>query len=298
MNYRYTSLFLTLIALLGSDIATAGEIYTPHERHTRLGSINRSTGIGTDIGSFEQPEPGYRLASAAFDAQGDFYAIALLPGNVGSQLLRVDLSTGASTTIGPRGDIPMLGMEVDANDTMYAVRLVVPAIGLEGDSTLFTVDKTNGELTAIGNTNVEHTMDLAFDPEGTLWAVGGGQGGGNRLYTIDSATGGSTFVTNLTDASGEIDVAPGGVEIMGIMFDENGTMFGTAFLPGPEPNPYESPLFTINTETGLATEIGETGFRLPHGGDYFIPEPSGLALALLAGLSLAMTRARQLRNGR
>jgi hypothetical protein len=275
--------------------ARGGQIYTPHERHTRLGRIDPTTGAGTDVGSFEQSEPGYRLASGAFDVQGDFYSIALLPGNVGSQLLRVDLSTGASTTIGPRGDIPLLGMEVDANDTMYAVRLVVPAIGLEGDPELFTVDKTNGALTAIGNTGVEHTMDLAFDPQGTLWAVGGGQGGGNRLYTIDPATGASAFRTNISDVTGDIDVTPGGVEIMGIMFNENGTMFGTAFLPGPEPNPYESPLFTIDTETGLATEIGDTGFRLPHGGDYLVPEPSSLIMVLLGGLLLVAAGSRRLR---
>ena len=79
-----------------------GEIYTPHDRHARLGRIDPTTGVGTDIGSFEQPEPGYRLASGAFDVHGDFYSIALLPGNVGSQLLSVDSATGASTTIGPR----------------------------------------------------------------------------------------------------------------------------------------------------------------------------------------------------
>ncbi len=295
MRYVMTNI-LVLAVTTAAAHAQVGKIYTPHERHTRFGTIDPASGVGADIGSFEQPEAGYRLASGAFDAHGDYYSIAVLPGNAGSQLLSVDLSTGAATTIGPRGDIPLLGMEVDENDTMYAVRLVVPAIGLEGDPDLFTVDKSNGDLTIVGNTAVEHTMDLAFDPEGTLWAVGGGQGGGNRLYTIEPTTGASEFIANITDASGEIDIEPGGVEIMGIMFDEHGTMFGTAFLPGPEPNPYVSPLFTINTETGFATEIGDTGFRLPHGGDYFIPEPSGGILVVVAGLCLAATRTRPRRQ--
>ena len=277
------------LAVMLSAVAQAqvGRIYTPHERHQNFGSIDPTTGIGTDIGSFGIDEPGYRLASGAFDVQGDFYAIGALPGNVGSQLARVDLDTGEFTPIGPRGDIFLLGMEVDANDTMYAVRHVRPGVEiLGGDPELFTVDKATGDLTSIGNTEVTFSMDLAFDSTGTLWLVGGPDGG-NKLYTIDTTTGASTLVTEITGVEGTTEAT---VEIMGIMFDEHDNLYGTAFLPAPEPNPFTSPLFAIDTTTGAATVIGQTGLRLPHGGDYLVPEPSSSLLLLLGLGGLLMAR--------
>ncbi len=290
MKYRIVSCLAAVVCTVSIE---AGEIYTPHERHTRLGIIDPATGAGTDIGSFEQSEPGYRLASAAFDVQGDLYSIALLPANAGSQLLSVDLTTGAATTIGPRGDIPLLGMEVDANDTMYAVQYVVPEIGLGGDPELFTVDRSSGALTPIGNTGVVRSMDLAFDSQDTLWILGGPDGG-NKLYTIDTNTGASTFVTEIT---GIVEATEPTVEMMGIMFDEHDNLYGTAFLPAPEPNPFTSPLFSIDTATGAATVIGQTGLRLPHGGDYLVPEPSSSLLVLVGGLLGAMILRRRFREG-
>ena len=84
-----------------------------------------------------------------------------------------------------------------------------------------------------------------------------------------------------------------GVEIMGIMFDEHDMLYGTAFLSEPDPNPYESPLFTIDTTTGFASVVGQTGFRLPHGGDYLVPEPSSATLLSLGTLALLLLRKRQ-----
>ena len=72
MRYHIASslLVLTLIGTTG-----AGEIYTPHARHTQLGTIDPNTGVGTNIGSFQHD---LRLASGAFDNDGQFYSIALL----------------------------------------------------------------------------------------------------------------------------------------------------------------------------------------------------------------------------
>ena len=283
---------LALFSLTFICHVEAGEFYTPHDRHQRLGRIDLATGAGTDIGSFGTTESGYRLASGAFDVNGDFYSIALLPGNVGSQLARVDVDTGLATPIGPRGDIPLLGMEIDANGAMYATQIVYPHFGIEGETLLHRVDKATGILTPIGNTGVLRSMDMAFDSTRTLWLVGGEEGG-NRLYTLDPTTGAATFKTVISDASGEIDIAQGGVEIMGIMFDEHDTLYATAFLSEPDPNPYESPLFTINTTTGFASVVGQTGLRLPHGGDYLVPEPLSLTIFAPGLIGLLLVRRRR-----
>ena len=271
--------------------AQAGEFYTPHDRNLRFGKIDLTTGAGTDIGSFGAtevegpPSQHYRITSGAFDVNGDFYAAALLPGNVGSQLSIVDISTGLATPIGPRHDTPMNGIEIDANGTLFAMQYVHPGANIEGEPLLHQVDKSTGALTPVGNTGVLRSMDMAFDSTGALWIVGGAEGG-NRLYTLDPMTGASTLQTVISDEAGEIDVEPGGVEIMGIMFDEHDTLYATAFLPGPEPNPYESPLFRIDTTTGFASVVGQTGLRLPHGGDYLVPEPSSLTFLAVGLLSL------------
>ena len=261
----------------GGGQVHAGTIYTSHARHMRLGAIDAATGAGTDIGSYGMPDA--KLVSGAFDTHGQFYTIVVanLPwATAHTQLATVDRTTGAATLVGSPTDAIILPLEVDSNDTIYSMRFVNAEFDLGGEPTLFTVDNSSGQLTAIGNTGVERAMDLAFSSDGTLWVVGGADGG-NRLYTIDPATGASTFQTEITGVAEATGVA--GAEIMGIMFDEHDTLLATSFF-GAEPD-YVSPLFAIDTSTGVANVIGDTGFVLPHGGDYLVPEPSSLFLLIV-----------------
>ncbi len=252
------SKFIISFIMIGT--VGAGEIFTPHAFHTQLGSINPHSGMGTNIGSFDQPE-GVRLASGAFDNDGQFYSIALFPGNTDSQLARVNTSSGAATLIGePTGEF-VVPLEVSDDGTMYTVGYYWPEV--IGDNTnLFTVSKTDGQLTPVGATHVTRAMDLAFDSQGTLWLVSGGDIG-NNLYTLNQATGEETFVSTIT---GVEEATEPGAEIMGIMFDEHDTLFATAHY-GANAD-FVSPLFNLDPASGVATVIGNTGFVNPHGGDY------------------------------
>ncbi len=78
---------------------------------------------------------------------------------------------------------------------------------------------------------------------------------GNDIWTVDTTTGASTLVGNFSG------ILSGGV--MGIMFDENDTLFATAYVPN-------SPLYNIDLNTLSATVIGNTGFFFPHGGDILL----------------------------
>lgn len=284
---RTISVCLAALVVAFAGQAQAGRIYTPHARHTRLGTIDPVTGAGTDIGSFEMP--GFRLASGAFDSQGQFYSLAGSP-DFNSQLAIVDTSTGAATPIGSPADMPLLPLEIDSNDAFYSVRAVFPEFNLGGEATLVTLDKSTGQVMPIGDTGVERAMDLALSSDGTLWVVGGADGG-NQLFTIDTATGASTFQTEITGVAEATGVD--GAEIMGIMFDENDALLATSFF-GEEPD-YVSPLFSIDTTTGAASVIGNTGFVLPHGGDYLIPEPASSTIALCCGILLLATAGRKRR---
>jgi hypothetical protein len=265
----------------------AGDIYTPHARHTQLGIIDSNTGMGTNIGSFG---PDLLLAAGAFDNDGQFYSIALLNGNTDSQLARVDISTGEATLIGSPMGTFAVPLEVSDDGTMYTVGYLWP--GVLGDNTnLFTIDKANGQLTAVGPTDVTRPMDLAFDSEGTLWLVSGGDDG-NHLYTLDPATGEATRISTI---NGVVEATEPGAEVMGIMFDEHDTLFGTAYMGALNPG-FNSPLFEIDPLSGIATAIGSTGFINPHGGDYLqsVPEPSSTALSLLGGCMCIVLRRRYL----
>ena len=286
MRYHIASSFLvlTLIGTIG-----AGEIYTPHARHTQLGTIDPNTGVGTNIGSFQQPD--LRLASGAFDNDGQFYSIALLEGNTDSQLARVDTSSGEATLIGSSMGTFAVPLEVSDDGTMYTVGYLWP--GVIGDNTnLFTVNKTDGQLTAVGPTDVTRPMDLAFDSQGTLWLVSGGDDG-NHLYTLDQANGEATKVSTI---NGVEEATEPGAEIMGIMFDEHDTLFGTAYM-GTANLDFVSPLFNIDPASGMATVIGNTGFVNPHGGDYAVPEPTSAVLSLL-GCSICCLVRRRCRETR
>lgn len=97
----------------------------------------------------------------------------------------------------------------------------------------------------------------------------------------------------MTEITGVVEATEPTVQMMGIMFDEHDTLFGTAFKPAPDPNPFVSPLFTIDATTGFASVAGQTGLRLPHGGDYLVPEPSSATLLSLGTLALLLLRKRQ-----
>jgi hypothetical protein len=217
---------------LGSSFGLeSGPIYTTEANGTRLGTIDPATGVGTDIGPFGTTTTW----AAAFGTDGTLYTI--VNGFTSSATLAsVDQSTGAATTIGSGLGTAMLSLEVAADGTMYGIGYT--------DRILYEIDQTTGTTTAIGNTGIFLSMDLAFDSSGTLYATVN-----NNIYTVDRTTGASTLLGSLTG------VLSGSV--MGIMFDENDTLFATAFVSN-------SPLYEIDLNTLSATVIGNIEHALCH----------------------------------
>jgi len=130
---------------LGADIVggggtlTSGPIYTTHGDGTRLGTIDKATGAGTDIGAFGSSQTW----AAAFDTDGTLYT--LINGFSGNAVLAtVNQTTGAVTTVGSGVGTHMISLEVAADGTVYGVGYT--------DRILYAINKTTGSATPIGDT--------------------------------------------------------------------------------------------------------------------------------------------------
>ena len=236
-------------------------------------TLNHNNGEGSHVVSLDVASappgwpgvyPGFATPyGLAYDVDGTVYTIHNWFDGVQaesfSQLIRADLSTGAVQTIGPVHGMNFAGPEFDAYGNLYATGFTVgPPEGgppiVWGDSNLYRFDKNTGEKTLIGDTGHSKWMDLDFDPDGQLWGTFG-----NDLYTIDTQTGASQFVTHVSGV--EENRIPGVceedweyMEIMGIAFDHRGVLWATAmrgFSPCGE-GEGAVPFMSIDIDAGVA----------------------------------------------
>jgi hypothetical protein len=238
--------------------------YTSHEGHSHLGSIDIDSGAGTDVGPYAHPDLAidrWNWPAVNGALYGNhFYTILNRrvplgedPPQPEARLARVNVRTGKVKLLGSPIDRNLGGMEISYCGEVYATgfSLVNALGGFYGDTNLYRVDRKDGSLTLIGDTGIERIMDLAFDPQGTLWATVG-----NVLYTLDMETGAPTGVATITGAE---------TEIMGIAFTSEGELYATT--------PWADTFYRIDPESGVATAVGNTGFSIAHGGDIpMIPE--------------------------
>lgn len=161
-------------------------------------------------------------------------------------LIKIDLTTGMGTVVGPMGlpSFPSLAFDTTRN-IMYA------GTGA-GNTDLYTVNTDSGETTFVGSTGLGFgaIAGMDFTCDGILFASvntsGAGSGGGDFLVTIDKNTGIAT------------PIGPFGfIGISGISFDKSGTLWGVLNNVGTIP-PIPTPgLYIINTSSGLATFVTE-----------------------------------------
>ena len=264
MKFRKMGLTLLSVLFLG-QAALGGNIYTPHERHQRLGVIDTVTGTFTDVGSFELPE-SVLIPEMAVDIDGTLYGLVNRRGtpNGLSQLVIIDRATAQVTPVGFPNAINLMAFDISPDGTAYVAGFNAPAGGWIGDSNLYRIDTSTGVLTLIGDMGLDHLMDFAFDSSGTMWATAD-----NELYVIDTSTGAAQHAVTITGV--DAAMTDPNSAIMGIMFDENDVLYATAISLSAEYILVEdSPLFIIDTVTGQATVVAEPEISIAHGGDIFV----------------------------
>jgi Ca2+-binding RTX toxin-like protein len=119
------------------------------------------------------------------------------------------------------------------------------ATGGELNSDLYMVDAATGATTSIGPIGFAVT-GLAVDPNsGTLYGSTSLQSPNspNSIITIDKTTGAGTLV-------GPVGIS--GEEVADLTFDASGTLYGWTEI-------FTDDLVTINTSTGAATPVGNSG---------------------------------------
>jgi len=126
--------------------------------------------------------------------------------------------------------------------TAVAPSATATLLGVDfGGGTLWNVNTTTGTTTSIAATGLTTLDGIAFSPGGTLWGLNQANLG---LYTINQSTGASNFVTTVTGLNALIEGD--------IAFSSSGTLYAVydVLASGAED------LFSINTSTGMATDIG------------------------------------------
>lgn len=281
---RYSTPILLLIALVLSacqplvapesmavEAVTAAEstttdsmlpvnFYTSHAAHERFGKIDLASGVGTDVGKYENPEveilrAGWFIGNGAI-YDDTFYVIVdkrltteNKPEDAEARLAKVDMQTGAVEFVGSVIPLHLGAVEIDPCGRMFTAGFTLsnPIGELFGDTNLYRVDRQDASLTLIGDTGLERIMDMSFDPDGNLWATVG-----NVLYTLDMETGVPTEMAKITGVEDDN-------EIMGIGFTSEGVLYATT--------PFSDGFYILDPATGVVTEVGRHGFTIPHGGD-------------------------------
>lgn len=211
-----------------------------HTANNNLIRINKTNGAGVVVGptgftavsglGFALPAPKPAKADQFWASTG---------GPTGGQILRVNETTGAGTSVGPSGLPGVPALAIDGHGNIFAAERFTGKI--------YRIDAETGAAQFVGPSGVAFLDGLTFDFTGKLYASG--DAGFDRLYSINTTTGAATVI------------GPIGDQIAGLAFSfPNGNLYGCVGGSAPA---VPDGIYTINTTTGAGTLIGTTGLGGP-----------------------------------
>ena len=234
----------TLFAGVGNGGINSGSLLTVAQSNTApAGQGGNNAGAGTTI---SDPVTTGSLAGLAFDpVSGVFFGSASLTNGT-SDLVTIDPNTGlllstiGAITAGPGGPAISIGNLAlqPGTDTLYAIRSSADGTGNAG--LLYTVNKTTGVATLIGNTGAGAGGGLAFAPNGTLYQTAYNNNQDfTSLNTLNPANAARIATLAVPSFFNGLAVRP----TDGVLFASLGTT---------------DQVYTLKPSTGAATLLGET----------------------------------------
>ena len=210
----------------------------------RLLLVSQATGAGTIIA--DPVTPGGITGLALDPASGVLFGTTMQNAGDFSSLVRIDPATGALLgTVGviTDGPAPMSIGDLaihPVTGTLYGIRSNGDGANLGGR--LYTINKSTGAATLVGNANSGSGGGIAFAPDGTLY------------QTAHNAPGGSFSLNRLNPANAaRLSSVPLQFYFDGLAVrPSDGALFAATGGSGDQ-------IFTINPATGAATLVGATG---------------------------------------
>ena len=257
----------TLYVATGSKGA-AGVLYT----------VNPNTAAFTQVAPILVGGSPIGMTGLAFNPlNGVLYGVTGLESpNFVRNLVTINPATGAATVVGVILD-PDFGSSLGLTDLSF--RSDGTLFGIS-PSEMYTINLSNAALTTIGPTGENVPGGgLAFSPSGALFSAGKATG---TLDTLNTSTGARTVGPTLTNSPHAGDLGA----MTALAFNSAGTLFGSDSDRAQNgATTVAVDLVTINTATGVVTNVGV----LPNDIDAIafspVPEPSSLALvAIGAGI--------------
>ncbi len=190
----------------------------------------------------------FPLIAAAFfisnqEARGDTIAYATAQASATSSVFgTLDLNTGTFTQIATLNNIFVPDLALSTTGKLYL--LTVPFTG-SGPAEFGTINTSTGAIADIAP-NTVGLNSIAFSPSGTLYGTSYNPPNPESLYTVDPATGATSFIAALN--------APLATSADDIRFLGN-TMYTTTFTA-------PSDLYTINPSNGSGTLVGLTSLPM------------------------------------
>lgn len=253
--------FTALVTLLTIISAEAAPIYMSGADGSSLYTVNSTNGSSTLIGSYGLSS----LYTQSFSSDGTLYGIANGYGN--GTLVKINTTTGAANSVGFASGIEnLMSMAFASDGTLY--------VGSWATNNLYKMDVNTGLTTLIGALGFGGIMDLDFDSTGKLYALS------DNLYTVNTSTGAGTLKSTLSNGC-----------LMGMAIDTSNNFFATDYCTS------NTPLYSMNTNTGALTSLGNTGIEKAMGGAFApaanaVPEPGAIILVALGLLGIALCRKR------
>ncbi len=212
-------------------------LYSTASYGSELISIDPESGAGSLVGPFGSNNS----FGLAFTPDGQLWTFEGNFSGSPPQLANVNPETGELTPVGSAvaTNVFIAAMDADSSGNLFAV----------GDSVLYLINTTSGQLSPVGPTGISGLIDLSFDDNGTLWATDFY----SNLYTIDVSTGVGTFRTSI---SGTGFNSP-----YGLMVDPSDNSFYVSTY-------WSSNFYRLDPNTGVATLIGPMGIGTPAGADF------------------------------